>query len=190
MFFSALNEAGFGSRFPYRLFEEIASWKNEKNREVQFEDVKILLDSHNLVISRVFESKNNNKDDFFDDGGFYFLFRKAGDKAKIGENLIEAEGNENLVIKSEDNANPAARLKVSLPCLVRNPALGDKILTSDGKFKTLAHIFSDWKIPENLRKKVFVVEELFINEKNESRIAAVLASPFGFKNWIVDFQNL
>ena len=191
VFFSALNEAGFGSRFPYRLFEEIASWENQKNREIQFENLKILLDAHNLVIFRVCECQNNGiEDESFVDGGFSFLFKKTGDKAKIGETVIEIEENGNLFIKSEKNVNSELRLKISLPCLVRTPVSGDKILTSDGKFKTLAHIFSDWKLPENIRAKVFVIEELSTNEKNASRISAVLASPFGFKNWIVDFQNL
>jgi len=39
VFVSALNEAGFGERFPFYLLDEILLWKNEKKRELSFENV-------------------------------------------------------------------------------------------------------------------------------------------------------
>lgn len=185
VFFEALNKVGFGGRFPYRLFEEIASWKNENAREVCFEGVKILLDSQNLAV--IYSSEHQNIDEnSFSESGFSFFFSKDGDCAEFDGFVVRAE-NENLVVEPEKTDAGNVSFAVDFPCLVRSFAAGDEVLDAAKKFKPIAKIFSDWKIPQHLRDKVIVIEEIF---SDSSRIKSVIASPLGFKNWIVDFEKL
>ncbi|WP_294430774.1 tRNA lysidine(34) synthetase TilS [uncultured Treponema sp.] len=187
VFFSALNETGFGGRFPFRVFEEILSWENADSRELCFDAVKILLNSQKLVISYDSEHRSDDEKNAVG-GGFSFLLKDVGDRAEIHGISAEIRNGMNLVIKSENCDEIALPLRFS--CLVRSFVPGDKIQTADGKFKALAQIFSDWKIPAEVREKIPVVEELCPLEEGESRIVAFIASPFGLKNWIVDFHNL
>ena len=74
VFFSALNEIGFGGRFPFPVFEEVASWEHEKSREISFENVKITLDSEKISFSARDSHSSCGKTEI--EGGFSFLFRK------------------------------------------------------------------------------------------------------------------
>ncbi|WP_407428392.1 tRNA lysidine(34) synthetase TilS, partial [Treponema sp.] len=39
VFFSALNKAGFGGRFPFKLFEEVLQWQNKKTNKISYENL-------------------------------------------------------------------------------------------------------------------------------------------------------
>lgn len=193
VFFSAVNKIGFGGRFPFRLFEEIASWQSEKSREVRFENMRVCLDSENLVISLEHYGNLASDSSAALEGGFSFLFSACGERAEIGTCAVQAgicekdgasEGSRGaeLVILTADEK---IAFPVVLPVLVRSYITGDKIKAANGSLKSLAHIFSDWKMPERLREKVFVVEELRRDSGGESPVRALVASHLGFKNWIV-----
>lgn len=194
VFFHFLNEIGFGSRFPYHLFEEASSW-NGKSREICFEGVKISLSGENLEIA-VSEKKENSQSQ--SGGGFSFLLKKIGESAKIGSLSVKLEKNEESGKIRKNGGKPCAKLSfrsekgveaeffVNIPVIVRNSVYGDKIKSKDGKLKSVSEIFSDQKIPPDLREKVPVVEEIF----PEMELRAVVASPFGAKNWIVETQKL
>ena len=199
VFFSALNEIGFGGRFPFAVFEEVASWEHEKSREISFENVKIALDSEKISFSVREAHFCGGKTEI--EGGFSFLFRKAGDRAEIGNLFLRAEPSEkenqaNLVIeeKSADSNNSAQSKKISLsvalPFLVRSFIHGDEIKAADGTQKNLSDIFTDWKIPPRLREKALVVEEFAFGERKSSLVRAVIAFFIGAKNWIVEEAKL
>ena len=185
VFFACLNKAGFGQRFPFRLFEELSSWKDEKSRELVFENVRVFLDSESLII----EEFDSEKRAGCIESGFSFLSKNAGDCAEDGKLKIEAGDDELFLFSESQNAS----FKVNLPCLVRSVLPGDKILTAEGGYKNLSDILTDWKIPESLRDKVAVVEELGNNDsftQDFPRIKAVISFHLGYKNWIVDFNKL
>ena len=183
-FFSALNEIDFGGRFPFSLFEEIASWKEEKSRKISFEKVKILLDSENLTVQIC-----DDEESAFE-SGFSFLIQKIGEKIEFDDFCVCSKseksdlGKKTLSFVPKNSEFREVSLKITFPILVRSAALGDEIEMADGKFKSLQKIFSDWKIPKNMREKIPVVEEICA-KSGRAEIRAVVASLFGFKNWIL-----
>ncbi|MBR1536411.1 MAG: tRNA lysidine(34) synthetase TilS [Treponema sp.] len=189
VFVSALNEAGFGERFPFYLLDEILLWKNEKKRELSFENVKVSLDEGTLCLfvgeKGIGRSCTQiDEDDEGIESGFSFVLKKTGDKAVTADFEAEVSSGEFGQVDEgfgELLAGGRKILDVKLPVLVRSLLSGDEIKTSDGKYKALSDVFTDWKVPKNLRGKIPVVEE--IGEKGE--IVAVLGENCGFKNWIV-----
>lgn len=193
VFFDCLNKIGFGARFPYRCFEEILSWRNAGEKEVFFENVRVSLDSKNLVIEIC--GKNFPAEKASLEGGFYFVFRKAGDCAECGDFLIRAQATHGSACHSlsflAKNPGPESfSLDVSLPLLVRSFIAGDEIKTSLGEFKALSDIFTDWKVPAPLREKALVIELLPSKKCRDSFLKAFIASHLGFKNWIVEEAKL
>ena len=181
VFFSLLNKNGFGSRFPYRLFEEICSWKDCESREVSFEEVKVSLDSENLSVSRV-------STDSCIESSFSFFLKKIGDRIDEDDLTLTVDSDEalhgNAVLSfSSENSPDKTAFPVSLPVCARGVLFGDEILTAGKSHKSVLQILSDWKIPEKLRDRVIVIEELCANSDS---VRAVLASHLGFKNWIVE----
>ena len=166
LFFSALNKSGFGGRFPFRLFEKITSWGDKKEQNLSFENVKISLDSQYLVIQNQKSLNTDTDKKSCREEGFCFLI---DDNLSLREHLCSKQSFAML----EKN--------IHFPCLVRSCQQGDKIKAADGTYKSLADIFSDWKIPEKLRGKIPVVEEIV----PKSELKAIIASGFGFKNWIL-----
>ena len=200
VFFDCLNKTGWGGRFPFRVFEEIASWKDVKSQKISFEKVQVSLDSENLVIElRDGQKKSESKKPSIE-SGFCFLIKKIGDKAEICNLLLCAENpHENQGLSGEEKSafqkcilsfvpeNPGCEgisFSASLPLLVRSPLPGDEVRTSDGNLKSLPEIFTGWKIPKNQRDEILVVEEL--SSCPENSLKAVLGFHLGFKNWIVE----
>ncbi|MBQ8680922.1 MAG: tRNA lysidine(34) synthetase TilS [Treponema sp.] len=198
VFFYLLNKAGFGSRFPFALFEEVLSWENEKTRKISFENVQIILDSDSLFFSVGSDGAGQKtSSDSCLESGFSFLFRKYGDSTEFKNFLIRVEkaGDQEkvrLVIKKKDEKSPEKTISLflSLPFILRSQLPGDSVRTADGKSKNLSELFTDWKIPQSLRNKVFVVEEFSPSLGKTSLIRAVLASFSGAKNWIVEEAKL
>ena len=195
LFFSALNETGFGGRFPFSLFEEIVSWKSFGSRSLSFEGVSILLDDEFLEIS---VSSGRPEESAPIESGFSFLFNAPGEKFEFDGLMIST------VVLSEDgglflefertNSQEFSPLKsekisfsCSLPFIVRSVCPGDSIETVSGTQKKVSDILSDWKIPLALRGRVLAVEELSPSENmHSSRLKALLAFHIGSKNWIVE----
>ena len=74
----------------------------------------------------------------------------------------------------------SACLEMPLPFVVRKSEIGDAVLNAAGLEKSVADIFSDWKIPERERWKIPVLECGF-----PAKIFAVLGCVLGYENWIV-----
>lgn len=201
VFFAALNKIGWGGRFPFRVFEEIASWKDVKFQKISFEEIEVSVDSENLVIQVSDGEKNAGEKTSLMESGFCFLLKKIGDKIEFDNLLVCAENPEKNKVPSVEEKSPGfhncnlsfisknpADEKISFaacfPLLVRSPVPGDEVKTSGAGLKSLSSIFNDWKIPENQRDKILVVEELCPCSDNS--LKAVLGFHLGFKNWIVE----
>ena len=167
VFFSALNKSGFGERFPFRLFEKITSWSDKKEQNLSFENVKISLDSQYLVIQNQKSLDTDIDKESCIEEGFCFL---VNDSSSLRVHVCSEQSFAML----EQN--------IHFPCLVRSYQPCDRIKTADGAYKALADIFSDWKIPNNMRGKIPVVEEISM----PAEIKAIIAEPFGYKNWLVN----
>lgn len=74
---------------------------------------------------------------------------------------------------------------VKLPVCVRNSKIGDKILDSSGKYKKITDIFSNWKVSENEKSYIPIIQDL---SKNQN-ILCILGCAKGFNNWIVKFTS-
>lgn len=71
--------------------------------------------------------------------------------------------------------------KVKLPVCVRNARIGDSVLDGEGKQRKLVDIFSAWKVPEDLRSYVPLLQDL---DKTQ-QIKCIFGCAVGFNNWIV-----
>lgn len=188
LFFSLLNKAGFGDRFPFTLFEKVSSWNNLTNAELKFENIQIYLDSQYLLI-RPFSAPLNSESQILEQG-FSFLFKSEDDKAFIGNvevSVKEYEGKTRVLFKDNSFSQEEISFKVRLPFLIRNACPGDKILSADKSWKNLSDIFSDWKVSDSHRNMIPLVEELNMESENAQApfLRAVIASFTGYKNWIV-----
>lgn len=192
LFYSLLNKKGFSSRFPFRLFEEICSWKDEKNRELTFENLKISLDSENLLFSFFTPEP-------FIESSFAFFLTDIGDIIENNDFIISVEclpqsekacGQKKalLTFSPSKSGMEKVSLQVFLPLCVRSALPGDEILAGNGKRKSVSQIFSDWKIPKKLRERVLLLEE--VSSGRENSLRALLASHLAFKNWIVEEAKL
>ena len=180
LFLSCLNKIGFGSRFPFHLISEVLSWKNEKNREIFFENLKISLDSERLCI------ENQKKTRKIIESGFSYLIDDFEKLVEFDEFEVRLEksqkvGETTLSLLPKNPNFKIVSFKVSLPVFIRSSVAGDEVKTADGKYKSVSEIFSDWKIPKSIREKIPVVEEI----RGDCGIRAIIASFFGGNNWIV-----
>ena len=95
------------------------------------------------------------------------------------EFTIEGTG---LVLRLEDEPNPighrqggiAGEIAAAFPIIVRSRKPGDSILTRGGR-KSLKKLYSEWKIPADLRWKVPVLAD-------REGVLAVMGERLGFKN--------
>ncbi len=62
--------------------------------------------------------------------------------------------------------------------MIRNRQSADKIRSADGSLKKVSRIFSDWKVPEQLRDEIPIVEA-------QNTVCAVMAAWCGYKDWLV-----
>ena len=69
----------------------------------------------------------------------------------------------------------------TLPVCVRNIQNGDKIFTAQKDYKKVVDIFKDWQIPEEMRSKVPLVQNIIENQD----LLCILGKGLGFKDWIV-----
>ena len=181
VFFTALNDAGFGGRFPFRLFEETLSYGGKKSGEIHFENVCVSFDEKNLVIFLCNKKETEEKSgENFIESGFFFLIDGEGADLEI-EGLSVRAGQ---VTEFQETGGKKLLLSAAIPFVLRSPLPGDAIKSADGKYKSLSEIFINWKIPESQKSRVIVVEEILSG--GEASVKALIAFHLGFKNWIVE----
>lgn len=72
--------------------------------------------------------------------------------------------------------------EVKLPVVVRSVSLDDEIKTSEGTYKKVLDIYSDWHVNEEDRWKIPVIQEIY---SPGQELICILGSVCGFKDWIV-----
>ena len=122
--------------------------------------------------------------------GFFYLFENEFQtfESRFFKLYFEKTSGKDPVFLSFESASSEEgkiTFPVRFPLCVRSALPGDKVKSADKKQKSLSEIFSDWKIPPALRQKIPVIEELCPETDSLTEIKAVLASCYGFKNWIV-----
>ena len=83
-------------------------------------------------------------------------------------------------IKNENTKKSSLNFFASFPICIRSKQIGDKIQTKNGSEKSLSDIFSNWKVTEDLRRKIPIVQEV-----KSQRIVCILGSVYNYDDWIV-----
>lgn len=109
-----------------------------------------------------------NEEGFFDFGGFSLEVMERESSSDFDSHEIFVRGKK------------SARLEMPLPFVARSWQSGDVVLTASDAEKSMADVFSDWKIPECERQKIPILEVGF-----PAGIFAVLGCVLGYGNWIV-----
>jgi tRNA(Ile)-lysidine synthetase-like protein len=104
--------------------------------------------------------------------GFFMIIEECGVYA-LNEKL-------EIAVQTEKNDNSFGPF--AFPLVIRNRQSADKIRSADGSLKKVSRIFSDWKVPEQLRDEIPIVEA-------QNTVCAVIASWCGYKDWLVPQQD-
>ncbi len=173
--FSLLNKNRIPYSFMLDLVKAVESSEEAQNNKIitkNYEDLEIILKKEQLLIKK---SKNNNTDLIFFDiieeiGTYEFPF-----------GILEVQkGNGNLYSFIINGCK--VEKAFSLPLCVRNLQTGDKILTAQKDYKKVIDIFKDWQIPEEMRRKIPLVQSIIENQE----LLCILGKSLGFKDWIVN----
>lgn len=173
--FETMARFGEESRVPYGFVRTLSLWPEIDFKKISFSRVSARTDGGKLFF-KICEKQATesgffaiiNEDGVFNFDGFSLEARKCEDCAEVGSHEIFVRGKNSV------------RLKASLPFAVRSHEIGDAVLNAAGAEKSVADIFSDWKIPERERGKIPVLECGF-----PLKIFAVLGCVLGYENWIV-----
>lgn len=178
-----LNKAGFSNRFPFKLVKEICRWnENAQRHSLTFEGVHISVKNGSLLFENTDSSVKKPVS-----YGYTFLFRSKADAFEYENLRLYIEENECryflnvLNTKGGEGGKLISRLEVSLPFFAGSVSCCETIKTADGKQKKITDIYSDWKVPENIRSLIPVVRLI----KDKIVTAAVLGSVSGFPDWKV-----
>lgn len=160
------------NRIPHLFLKDVTNLLSEKKDfKKYYDNLEISLKNNTVFVKNYV--KNETDLCFFDiikeDGSYDFPF-----------GTINFQKNEDSFCKIFINGIETNAL-VKLPICVRNSRIGDKILDSSGKYKKLSDIFSNWKVSEDERCYIPVIQDL---SKNQN-ILCILGCAKGFNNWIV-----
>lgn len=169
-------------RVPYVFIKEVIEVEkkssfNDKNEiKKEFSDICVLIRKNELIIKN---SENSQTNLFFsaimeEDGEYNF---------PIG--IIEVKTvkkSENQQIKQIICNGIESECFIEYPFIIRNFDSDDFVKTSDNKYRKVLKIYSDWHVPNQLRCKIPVIQNL---KKNNQDIKGILGKSFGFKDWIV-----
>lgn len=154
-----VNAVGFGSRFPFSLVKKICDSDTQK-----LKITKGCLSIYRKSGFLYFEKKSGEALDDVLNSGFSYIFSDVTDYAASCQFGILPE-----------------TLNIDGPFCVRSAEVSDRIQTADGKSKSVSDLFNDWKVPEEKRNKIPVVQVL----GQSMTLKAVLGKTFGFTDWIV-----
>ena len=171
------NLLGEESRIPFHFLKDVVSCAAsltpaskeaiKKEFTKYYSGLEISQKKDKLFVKKC--NKNHTDLVFFDiieeSGEYNFPFGRLNADAfgKISINNLETE------------------LQVDFPFVLRNIMAGDELLCADGKMKALSDIYSDWKVSEQERLLIPLIQKL----EGDGEIKAVLAAFLGYKDWIV-----
>lgn len=177
--FEAMARFGAEGRVPYNFVRTVSLWSEIDFKKISFSGISARTAGEKLFF-KICEKQATesgffaiiNEEGVFDFEGFSLEVRKI-------ENRADSDSHEIFV-----RGKNSACLEMPLPFAVRRCEIGDAVLNAAGAEKSVADIFSDWKIPERERWKIPVFECGF-----PAKIFAVLGCVLGYENWVVAENN-
>lgn len=177
--FEAMARFGAEGRVPYNFVRSVSLWPEIDFKKISFSGISARTAGEKLFF-KICEKQATesgffaiiNEEGVFDFEGFSLEVRKI-------ENRADSDSHEIFV-----RGKNSACLEMPLPFAVRRCEIGDAVLNAAGAEKSVADIFSDWKIPERERWKIPVFECGF-----PAKIFAVLGCVLGYENWVVAENN-
>lgn len=175
LIYAALLHLGVESRVPYGFVRTASLWPEIDFKKISFSDIGARTENEKLFL-KIGEKQATESGFFaiiheggvFDFDGFSLEVRKDKNRAE--------DASAEIFVRGKDSV----RLEMTLPFVARSREIGDAVLNAAGAEKSVADIFSDWKIPERGREKIPLLECGF-----PSKIVAVLGCVLGYENWIV-----
>ena len=173
--FEAMAHLGAEGRVPYSFVRTLSLWPEIDFKKISFSRISARTEGEKLFF-KICEKQATesgffviiNEEGVFDFDGFSIEVRKMENRADFALREIFVRGKN------------SACLEMPLPFVVRKFEIGDAVFNAAGAEKSVADIFSDWKIPERERWKIPVLECGF-----PAKIFAVLGCVLGYENWIV-----
>lgn len=169
LFYNVFTKLNIYKRVPFVFLKEVIN-NLDINKKFYFENIIIYTDS-----KYIFVKKNEN---LATETGFFAIIKDSGVYSfPFGKVCIDITNGlaklnfESLVIKD-----------VTVPFCIRSRQKGDILITSKNNIKTLSDLFSDWKVLEDEKNKIPLIQEL---SSSEQKIIFVVGSVLGYK----DFKN-
>ncbi|QTQ14322.1 tRNA lysidine(34) synthetase TilS [Treponema parvum] len=116
--------------------------------------------------------------------GFFAIIKEKG-KYELPFGTVFA-ADDGTVALCGHSANSLVLKNISLPFCVRSRQPGDAVLSADKTMKDLNDVFSSWKIEEEMRDFIPIVQRL---DTTEQEIVCICASAYGFPDWVVKSEN-
>lgn len=173
--FEAMARFGAEGRVPYNFVRSVSLWPEVDFKKISFSGISARTEGEKLFF-KICEKQATesgffaiiNEEGVFDFDGFSLEVRKKENRADCVSREIFVRGKN------------SACMEMQLPFVVRKCEIGDAVLNAASAEKSVADIFSDWKIPERERWKIPVLECGF-----PAKIFAVLGCVLGYENWVV-----
>lgn len=175
LLFKMCNLVSSESRIPYLFLKdfctEIEKNLQGKNLALHFSELEISYKNNGILVKKYVKTET--------DLCFFAIIEETGEyKFPFGSILFESDNSKEVSVFV---AGHKLSRKFNLPLCVRNVQSGDMILTADGKLKKVNEVLSDWKIPEDKKTVIPVVQDL----SDQQKILCILGSVAGFNDWIV-----
>lgn len=171
-----INLLGVEKRVPYVFLEDVCnSILNSKSSrfEKKFNNIEIEIKNNSVFIKKTEKSLTDLV--FFDiieeNGKFMFPF------GELDVFITESGEYANVSVNGKTSIS-----QIPVPFCVRNIQLDDEVECSDGTYKKIADVISDWHVDEDYKSLIPVFQ--LIGEKNQP-VKVILGSVFGYKDWIV-----
>ena len=156
---------------PYGFVRAVSLWPEINFKKISFSDILAWTKNGKLFLKIVEKQATES--------GFFAIITEEGVFDFDGFSL-EARCEKNDLAEILIRGEKSVRLEIPLPFVVRSRETGDAVLNAAGARKSVADIFSNWKIPEMEREKIPILESGF-----PLKISAVLGCVLGYENWIV-----
>jgi tRNA(Ile)-lysidine synthase len=174
LLYTAFGLAGCMHRIPYSFIERICSCgpesvgfrENAAGMAVEIKNGMILVEK---------EEKRAT------DSGFSAIINKIGSyDLPCGTIDVICNGTGGFSVFLNDS-NAAAVHNVPLPFCIRSRQPGDEVKTASGGMKSVSDILSDWKVCEENKERIPVIQELF---SPFQQIICVWGSVYEYDDWI------
>lgn len=173
--FNAVSEE---SRIPYNFLKKVCNeisirGKNcsEKEDFWHFSDMEIICKNNEIIVKKYAKTET--------DLCFFDIIEETGNyKFPFGVLSLHGldDGKASVYVNDEN-----LMVEVPLPVCVRNTQPGDVVMTADGNYKKVSDVFSDWKVREDKKILIPVLQDVGSSQK----ILCILGCVAGFNNWIV-----